>query len=326
MEWIETIITTKSEAVEAISGALMEIGITGIIIEDDQELQSFLNMPMKYWDYIDESLENRNSEEAYIKFYLTDNSYGKKDLENVKQSIENLKTMDIGLNLGSLEITTNNVDDEDWINNWKNHYKTFEVGEKIAIKPVWEKYENKDNKVVFNIEPGHAFGTGLHQSTQLCLIALEKYIDNTKEVLDLGTGTGILAIVSMLLGAKNALAIDIDPNAANTAIKNFGINNIKDNFNVLPGDILVDDVLREQIKVKKYNVIVANIVADVIIDFLDFVKEVLTDDGIFICSGIITERADDVSNALVNKNFVIINKSERDGWISISASIKQEHA
>ncbi len=325
LEWIEIKISMSSAAIEIVTGVLLNLGISGIIIEDDNEIQDILNSPLKYWDYVDEDLANRKNEEAFIKFYLSNDLIGKETLLSVEQELNKLKKSEFEFSLGSLDLISVNVDDEDWVNNWKKHYKTFKIGDNIIIKPAWEEKIYEEG-IVFNIEPGHVFGTGLHQTTQLCIIELEKIINSDSEVLDLGCGTGILSIISRMLGAKYAYAVDIDHNAEKTAYYNAELNNIKENYFVYIGDVLEDDELREKMLRQKYNVVVVNIVADVIIGLLDFVNEILKSGGTFICSGIIDEREDDVLNALKSKNFEILSKSEKDGWVCIVSKAWRKNA
>ena len=246
---------------------------------------------------------------------------------NVKEAIKNLKNIEqeVALDLGRLEIeTTFNLNDEEWLNKWKEFYKPFTLGEKILIKPVWEDVENTDGKVVFNINPGHVFGTGLHQTTQLCITNLEKYVTNESVVLDLGCGSGILSIISLLLGAKSAFAVDIDENAVKVAYENAELNKIdKDKYFVTSGNVVTDEKLKEQIGYKKYDIVLANIIADVICFISPVVPQQLKDDGVFIASGIIKDRLQDVYDALNQNGLEPIDTITKDEWVCVISKIKK---
>ena len=326
MEWIEAKIYTTREGIEPVSAVLLETGITGIQVEDDDELKEYLEESSMYWDYVDEELLNKEKEETKLKIYVSDNPYGNEILLNVKEAINRLKSIEseIGLDLGRLDIeTTSNLDDEKWLNKWKEFYKPFNLGEKILIKPVWEEVENPENRVVFNINPGHVFGTGLHQTTQLCITNLEKYVNKDSVVLDLGCGSGILSIISLLLGAKSAFAVDIDENAVKVAYDNASLNGIdKDKYYVTAGNVVTDENLKDEIGYKKYDIVLANIIADVICFISPVVPNQLKDDGVFIASGIIKDRLQDVYDALDKNNLKVIDTIIKDEWVCVVSKIK----
>ena len=326
MEWIEAKIYTTREGIEPVSAVLLEAGITGIQVEDDDELKEYLEESSMYWDYVDEELLNKEKEETKLKIYVSDNPYGNEILLNVKEAVNNLKTMEnqIGLNLGRLHIETiSNLSDEDWLNKWKEFYKPFTIGEKMLIKPVWEEIDNKNNKIIFNINPGHVFGTGLHQTTQLCIESLEKYVTNESAVLDLGCGSGILSIISLLLGAKNAFAVDIDENAIKVAYENASLNGIeKDKYYVTSGNVVTDENLQKEIGEKKYDIVLANIIADVICSISPVVPKQLKNDGVFIASGIIKDRLDDVYKALDENGLNVVDTIIKDEWVCVISKVK----
>ncbi|MBR1443549.1 MAG: 50S ribosomal protein L11 methyltransferase [Firmicutes bacterium] len=321
MEWTEIKIYTTAEGIEPVSAMLTDCGITGVQIEDDDELKEFVTTSSTYWDYVDEELLNKEHEDTRIKAYVSCNPYGNEMLMNIKEGLERLKNDDIGLDLGRLEmVLTDNLDDKVWLEKWKDYYKPFKVGEKIFIKPVWEENYDSEGRTVFNINPGHVFGTGLHQTTQLCMVQLEKYVNSATEIVDLGCGSGILSIISLLLGAKSAVAVDIDENAKKTAYENAALNGIgKENYTVLSGNVIDNEKLRDEIGYGKYDVAVANIIADVICAIAPTVKKELKKDGIFIASGIIKDRIEDVYAALKENGFTVVDTSVKDEWVSITS-------
>lgn len=320
MEWIEVKIFTTSEGVEPLTAMLLETGVSGIQVEDDDELKEFVTTSSLYWDYVDEELLNKKKEDTRVIVYVSDNPYGMDILMSIKEGLNRLKNMNLGLDLGRLDYELTNMNDEEWLNKWKEFYKPFNVGKKLIVKPVWEEVQNEDGRIVFNINPGHVFGTGLHQTTQLCMVQLEKYVGEDSEVLDLGCGSGILSIISLLLGAKHANAVDIDANAVKTAYENAELNGIgKDRYYVAAGNVIDNDTLRDELGYEKYDIVVANIIADVIIALSPVAVEKIKKDGVFIASGIIRDRVDDVCAALRHNGFEIIDISYRDEWVGITS-------
>ncbi len=324
MEWIEVKIFTTTEGIEPVTATLMDCGINGIQVEDDNEMKEYLNTSSTFWDYVDEDLLNKPIEETKITVYVSDNPYGEEILLQIKNSIENLKHIDTGLNLGRLEIETkSNLNDEEWLNKWREFYKPFKIGERIFVKPVWEDCVVPDGRVVFNINPGHVFGTGMHQTTQLCMLELEKYINENSVVADLGCGSGILSIISLLLGAKSAFAVDIDANAVKTAYENASLSGVDvEKYYVTSGNVIGDKKLQDEIGYDKYDVVVANIIADVICAISPVVPAQLKKGGVFIASGIIKDRIDDVYKALSECGLKVINTAIKDEWVCIT-SIKE---
>lgn len=325
MEWTEVKIYTTTEGIEPVSAMLLANGISGIQIEDDNELKEYFNTKSPFWDYVEEELLNKPIEDTRIKIYISNNPYGDEILMSVKDGLNRLKNMDIGLDLGRLEIeTTENLDDEEWLNKWREFYKPFNVGEKLFIKPMWEKTDTPKDRVVFNINPGHVFGTGMHQTTQLCILQLEKYVTEETVVADLGCGSGILSIVALLFGAKSAFAVDIDANAIKIAYENADLNGVDRNkYYVTSGNILTDDNLREEIGYNKYDIVVANIISDVIIAFSPVVPKQLKENGVFIASGIIKDRVSDVYVALEECGLEVIETNYKDEWVCVVSKLRK---
>ncbi len=318
MNWIQITIYTTSEGIEPVSGRLYQLGITGLEIEDERDFNDFLENNRQYWDYVDDELIKKMQGETKVKVYVSDDSAGRELLFAIKSTLAQLKALDSENEFGRLEIEFDSMTEEDWANNWRQYFHTMEIGEKLIIKPEWEKLTEPTDRIVFNIEPGMSFGTGSHYTTQLCLEALERYITPGVKMLDLGCGSGILSIISLLLGADAAVAVDIDPNAVDTAYANAARNGIdKAKYTVLAGNVVTDTDIQAKIAENKYEVVAANIVADVIIGLAPKAKEYMKEGGVFITSGIIEDRIDDVTAALKENGFNIIEINRRKDWASV---------
>lgn len=317
MDWIKVSIYTTSEGIEPVSGRLYQLGITGIEIDDEKDFKDFLENNKQYWDYVDEDLVKEKEGETKVSAYVSDNPAGYEMLTAIKSSMAELKALDEENEFGRLETECSTLNEEDWANNWKKYFHPMEIGEKILIKPEWEELTQDTDRIVFNINPGMTFGTGSHYTTQLCIENLEKYITDGSTMLDLGCGSGILSIISLLLGASDAVAVDIDPNAVDIAYQNAERNNVdKSKYHVYSGNILTDEELQSKIG-GKYDVVAANIVADVIIGLTPKAREYMKDGGVFITSGIIEDRVDDVKAALEQNGFTIVDIKQRKDWVSI---------
>lgn len=302
MQWIKASIKTTSDNIELVTGILMTCGINSVEIIDAQERAQYFASHTRNWDYADESLLIADTDYAYVVFYVTEDVAGKQLLETVRERIDTLP-----LNIES-------TNDETWLNEWKKHFKPIRIG-RIIIVPEWEDFTPQDNDIVFTIDPGSAFGTGQHQTTQLCISALQKQVIPGDRILDIGCGSGILSIISLLLKASFVCAIDIDPAGAIAATKNNAkLNPININsLEVLSGDILSDETVRKNVGTG-YDVVVANIVADVIIPLAPLANNLAKAGGLFIASGIIGERLDEVKAAFTNNKIEIIAHEELEDW------------
>ena len=321
MQWIETNIYTTTDGIEPLCGRLYAVGLNGVQIKDAADFNDFIENETQYWDYIDESLESLKTCETCVTVYLTDDADGRELLSHIRSTVAELQSLDDDGKFGRLEIELSGINEEDWANNWKKYYKPFNLGRKLLIKPEWEQLDQADvgDKVVLSMNPGHLFGTGTHHSTQLCMIELEKYVRQGDKVLDLGSGSGILSILSLLLGAESAVAVDIDPAAPATAMENLAMNGISpDRYSVLVGNVIDDQSLRKKIG-GGYDVVVANIVADVIIAMSRTAYEQTRSGGIFITSGIIGPRAEEVKTAVSEAGFSIIDIHDQSDWVCITA-------
>jgi len=271
----------------------------------------------KYWDYVDDELIDSKKGETKVKFYIENNDCTSDVLLRISGALKKLKDTDSSGELGRLEFDKNGLNEEDWANNWKEYFKPIEVGEKILIQPEWSPLEEETDRIVFTVNPGMTFGTGTHTSTKLCIQELERYVDKDTVLLDAGCGSGILSVIALMLGARSADAVDIDENCIHVAYENADRNDVdRSKYNVYSGDITSDKALFS--KLKKYDVIVANIVADVIISLLPTVKKLIKEGGVFICSGIIQERLDDVKEAMEKEKVSIDHVCIKDGWASVT--------
>lgn len=320
MDWIKVTITTTAEGIDHVSGRLLNLGINGIEISDKDDFKEFLEDNRKYWDYVDEELEKLKDSDTTITLYLSDEASGLELYSAVCASMGELKAMDTDNIFGSLEVASDHVKDEDWSEIWKQYFHPIPVGEKILIKPAWEDIKDSDGRTVFTVNPGLSFGTGSHPSTRFCIEEIEKHLSKGDTVLDIGCGSGILSIIALLLGAKTADALDIDPNAVDVAYSNLSLNNLpKERYNAFAGNILEDENLKASLG--KYDIVIANIVADVIIALSSFVKQFMKDTSAFICSGIILERLDEVTAALTKAGLKIVEIRKDNDWAAITCKL-----
>ena len=300
MQWIEVSVPAVSGEIDALCEQLAALGAGGMVVEDEQDFQNFLETNHQYWDYVDEALENQFKGVSRVKFYLSDDADGRALLGSIRASL-------------GREITTATVQDSDWENNWRQYYEPIEVGEKLVVVPEWLEAP-EDGRTPLRLDPGLIFGTGSHATTKMCLAALERYAGSGKTVLDLGCGSGILAIGALLLGCSRAAGCDIDPKAPEVAEANAALNGIgKDRFAVYAGDVLTDAGMRKLLG-EGYDIVTANIVADVIIPLAGIVRPFLKPDGVFLTSGIIEGRQDEVQAALEKNGFAIVNHRCEEEW------------
>lgn len=298
--WTEIAITVDTQYIDVAGDIANMVVPYGIYIEDYSALEEE-TMEIAHINLIEESLLEKDRTKGIIHVYINPEE---NPLESTSFINERLNAMDI-----PCEITISDCKVEDWQNNWKQYFHPMPIGEKLLIRPVWiDDYDAGDRKVL-DIEPGLAFGSGSHPTTQLCLETLEKYIDESSTVLDIGCGSGILSIATLLLGAKSAFGVDIDSLAVKTAKENANQNGFgEDKFNVVQGN-LSDKVSG------KFSVVVANIVADIIMEFNTVVGDFLEDDGIYITGGIIETREDEVLFSFAQNGFEIIERFENNGWL-----------
>ena len=320
MEWLELHIDTNHAGLEPLEIFLSANGVDGVVIDDEQDFQSFLENNHQYWDYVDEDLEASMKGKSRITFYLPADDEGFARLGALRTALQTFKEAHAG-QYGSLLMTMENLKDSDWENNWKQYYKPMEIGQRLLVIPEWEQENVRGQakyagKVPLILEPGLTFGTGSHATTRLCLTALEQAVHGGERVLDLGCGSGILSIAALTLGAASAAAVDIDDKCLTVAYENAALNGIgRDRYTVLVGDAVSDRALKAQLG-GGYDIVVANIVADVIIGLAPSIRQFLKPGGLFLCSGIIDTRADEVADALCHAGWTIEDTRSGEGWYS----------
>ena len=316
--WLEVSIDTVSDALEDVAAYLTARGIVGLVLEDERDLEQFEDENAPSWDDVDEDLKQSLRGVSRVKFYVTDDEDGHVRLEDVRSGLEAFRER-LGRDAGTLAVSTLSMQEEDWAHNWQKYYQPFPVGERLFIVPEWMRgMEIPRGRTPVYLNPGLIFGTGSHGTTRLCLEGVERYVKPGDRVLDLGTGSGILSIAALLLGAEQAVGCDIDPKAGRVALENAGFNGISDTFRTETGDIVYDTGLRERLA-GQYELVLANIIADVIIPLVPFVGEFLAPDGVFLTSGIIQHRGLDVEKTLTDHGYTILERREREGWVFFAA-------
>lgn len=306
MDWTEITVTVNNKDVDQVSDIANEVVPYGIYIEDYTNLEQDVE-EIAHIDLIDEELLAKDRTKAKVHMYI---SCEDNPLEAISKISEMLKEENIEFEVDSLD-----CNDEDWLNNWKQYFQPSPVGEKLLIRPTWRKNYDPEGRIVINLDPGLAFGTGTHETTRLCLEVLEKIVKEDTTVLDVGCGSGILGIASLLLGAKTAVGVDIDPMAVKTAKENAVLNNVEDKFTAIEGNFT------EKVS-GKFDIVVANIVADAIIFLSQGVKTFMKEDSVYIMSGIIDTRVGEVIEE-VSKNFEITQKLFLNGWYCLTAKVKE---
>lgn len=300
MRWIEATVDTPESEIDGRCEMLAALGCGGFIIENESDFKNFISENRQYWGIVDEELQEKYRGVSRIKFYLQDDGPGREILAAARAALPQ-------------EVRTAYVQDSDWENNWRQYYKPIEIGERLVVVPEWQDAP-EDGRVPLRLDPGLIFGTGDHPTTKLCLASLEKYCGEGRRLLDLGCGSGILGIGALLLGCRSCTGCDIDPMAPEVAAQNAALNGLgPDRFRVFAGDVLSDAGLRAELG-GGYDVVTANIVADVIIPLAALARAFMAPGAAFIVSGIIDSRRDEVRAELEARGFAIAAGSSMEGW------------
>lgn len=320
MEWLEVTIKTISPAIDLLGARLTAIGYDSFIIDDSEDFSEFLKDNTQYWDYVDEDLANKMKNVSQIRLYIPHDAQAPEQLAQLKNELELFRAQNPGTDLGSLEVSLQNLQEEDWEESWKQYYQPIPIGKRLLIVPQWLSPENPEHRIPVVLDPGMIFGTGAHASTQMCLRALEQTIRGGERVIDLGSGSGILSIAALLLGAQEATGVDIDPKAEDIARENAALNGLTaPKFRAVTGNVIGDKTMMEALSAGGYDVVLANIVADVIIPLSAVVPHFLRPDGVFICSGILNTRLHEVEQALEDAGLTITQREMQEDWCRLSA-------
>ena len=307
MAWLEITIETDSKSIESVAAALTAQGFPELVIEDQQEFEEFLEGNRDYWDYIDEDFQQKLQGLSRIKIYLEDTD--RKGMERLEKAVEKLKlTMDVAA-----------LPDTDWEESWKENYPAVEVGEKLIVVPYWQAEDTK-GRIPVILDPGLTFGTGAHASTQMVMETMEEKVQPGWTCLDLGSGSGILSIAALRLGAGKAIGVDIDPKAEDIARENAGYNGFgSPEFTALTGNVTEDKALMGHLAETAYDLVLVNIVADVIIGLAPVLPEFLGENSLLICSGILDVRYEEVVAALEKAGLTVTATRAKEDWRCVSA-------
>ena len=313
MNWNEISVSTTTQATEIISNIFIEIGSKGVMIEDPSDFY-YQTKDELAWDYIEKEVFDYGHEDVKIIGYFSQEEDIEQKINDLKERLSKLG--DIGVELGTLEISKKIIYQKNWENEWKKYFKTQKISKNIVIKPSWEDYEKQADEKIIEIDPGMAFGTGTHETTKMCINAIEKYIKQEDMLIDIGCGSGILSIAGAILGAKKVIAVDLDKLAVKISKENVELNNYQDIIEVRHGNLT--DVITE-----KADIIVANIIADAIVMLSENIKDFMKEDAYFISSGIINEKADYVKENLIKNGFEIIEHNNDKEWNCIVAKVNK---
>ena len=319
MDWIELRIDTASAGIELLETALTLNGFDSFISDDAEEFQTFLETNRDYWDIVDESLSQQMAGLSRVRLYLEDGPAAPEEIARLQALMDELHAAYPDAELGSLAITRENVRQEDWENNWKQYYVPIPIGEKLLVVPKWMEPED-DSRIPVRLDPGMIFGTGAHASTQMCMRRLETLIRGGEQVLDLGSGSGILSITALLLGAGHATGVDVDPKAEDIARENAAINGIyEDRFTAVTGNVVTGQDKLSALFSKRYDVVCLNIFADVIVAMAPVLPQFMDERSVLICSGVLNTRLPEVQAAMDSARLEILELSEENDWCCFTA-------
>ena len=319
MKWNKYTLKTRTEAEDLISSMMQDAGIEGIEIEDKVPLSQREKEQM-FVDILPEGPADDGV--AYISFYLEPDADQEEMLERVREGLKEIA--DWGVEIGEATIQASETEDKDWINNWKEFFHQFYVDD-ILIKPSWEEVKPEDReKLLIQIDPGTAFGTGMHETTQLCIRQLRKFLTPETELLDVGTGSGILSIISLKLGAKHAVGTDLDPCAVEAVRENMEVNGIDPaSFEMMIGNIITEKEIQDRVGYECYDIVVANILAEVLVPLTPVILSQLKPGGVYITSGIIDDKEDLVVETVKQCGLTVLEVTHQGEWVSVTARKEQ---
>ncbi len=321
MQWLELTVRTASEGIELLCAELTEAGFDSFVIDDHLEFQNFLENARDYWDYVDESLREKMQDLSQVRLYLEEET-AQAQSSALRTLLQELPRRYPGCDFGPLTLSLENVPEEDWENSWKQHYRPLPVGEKLLVVPRWMTVDDTRGRLPVLLDLGLTFGTGAHESTQMCMRALEKYVRGGERVADLGSGSGILSICALRLGAESAVGIDVDPAAEHIARDNAQQNGFgPSRFSACTGNVIEDGARMEELSRGGYDIVCANIVAGVLVRLMPVVPCFLRKDSVFICSGILQEREQEVLAAMKEAGLSLVHREQCGQWCCLGGKI-----
>lgn len=322
MNWTEVTIETSSAGISLVAARLTALGHDSFIMDDEQEFHDFLAENRQYWDYVDDDLARQMHGVSRIRLYLEDGPGAAEEAADLAEQLASLRQQFPAVDFGPLSVRTAPCRSEDWENSWKQYYQPLAIGSRLLVVPQWLTPDNPEGRLELRLDPGMIFGTGAHASTRMMLEALEETLRGGERVVDLGSGSGILSIAALLLGAASAVGVDIDPMAEDIARENAALNGLgPDRFTAWTGNVLDDAALPEQLAAGGCDVVLANIVADVIIPLAPAVPRLLPAGGVFLCSGILETRLPEVLDALAAAGITVTGQRRQDDWCQLTCTL-----
>lgn len=320
MQWLELTIDTASSGVELVETALSLNGYDSFIVDDAADFENFLETNKDYWDVVDNELAAKMQDVSCIRLYLEDTPAAMEEAVRLKELLASLRSLWPDAELGTLDVNIQNVKNEDWENNWKQYYQPIPIGRKLLVVPKWMQPDNPENRIPVLLDPGMIFGTGAHASTQMCMTALESLVKGGEEVIDLGSGSGILSITAIKLGARHAIGIDVDPKAEDIARENAAYNDIyEDRFTAVTGNVIAGQKELSEILSHRYDIVCMNIFPDVIIPMAPILPGIMHESSVVVCSGILNTRLQEVLDALSAAGLEVLSQQEQSDWCCLLA-------
>ncbi len=319
MQWIEVTVRTASAGIELLCAELTDAGFDSLVIDDSEEFADFLEESKDYWDYVDEALAKKMQDRSQVRLYLSEET-AQEELAALRALLQELPARYPACDFGALTIALENVPQEDWENSWKKNYRPLPVGERLLVVPQWMTVDDLHGRLPIYLDLGLTFGTGEHASTQMCMRALETLVKGGERVADLGSGSGILSVCALRLGAASAVGVDVDPAAEHIARENAARNGFgEDRFYACTGNVVKDTALMESLCIGGYDIVCANIVAGVIVSLVPLVPRFLKPNGVFLCSGILDSREAEVRQAIERAGLTVIRREQVEQWCCLLA-------